>query len=302
MRRLGLPLLALAVVVALLVGVVVLAAGDGPYAFKVRSHAVSQSEIDADLGNLADHPDFAAGLVGEQVSPGAGSVPSNLSAGWLMFRVVTTYAIDELARRSERVTAADRSATGLESAAGFDELPSDLRDRLLRGFSSLRALQRVLAGDPASDVQALVLEGCPSGRFVSHILVETEAEAEEIVVALDGGAEFADLAVERSTDPGSAPQGGQLGCLDALGDTVAPFLAAMTALPVNTVSVPVQTEFGFHLILVSDFPAQDDLDAVTIGIVLRGVARERVQVDPRYGTWDAENGQVLPPGVTSAAG
>jgi parvulin-like peptidyl-prolyl isomerase len=81
---------------------------------------------------------------------------------------------------------------------------------------------------------------------------------------------------------------------------VAPFLDAAAAVPVGVVSEPVATEFGFHLILVTDTPTQSDLDAASIAIVLRRVGRVPIEVDPRYGRWDAARAQVLQAGAAAA--
>jgi len=286
----------------LLAGVVVLATGDGPSAFTVGKHEVSQSEVDAELEVLAANRDFAAGLVGAEVAEAKGSVPASLSAGWLTFRIVTTFASDELARRGGEVTADDRAATGLATVIGFQELPADMRRRLSRGFASLRALQRSFEDEPSGAVQDEVLAACPTSRFVSHILVETQAQASELAAQLAGGADFAELAAAFSTDPGSGQQGGQLGCLDELGDAVAPFLTAAEAAAVGAVTDPVETEFGFHLILVTDTPSPNDLDAASIALVLRRVAQASVEVDPRYGEWQPATAQVVPSGATDATG
>jgi hypothetical protein len=301
MSRLGAPLVALLVAVLLLAGVVVLATGDGPSAYTVGKHEVSQSAVDAELEVLADNRDFAASLVGAEVVEAKGSVPASLSAGWLTFRIVTTFATDELARMGGEVTAEDRAATGLTNVTGFRELPADLRRQLSSGFASLRALQRSLEAEPSGAVQDAVRAACPSGRFVSHILVETQAQASDLAAQLAGGADFGELAAEFSTDPGSGQQGGLLGCIDELGDAVAPFLAAAEAAPVDVVTAPVETEFGFHLILVTG-PTPSDLDAASIGIVLRRAARASVEVDPRYGSWDPTTAQVVPARATDATG
>ena len=65
-----------------------------------------------------------------------------------------------------------------------------------------------------------------------------------------GGADFAEVARRESTD-GSAQQGGDLGTVTR-GQTVAPFEQAVFSLPVNQVSEPVQTQFGYHLIQVTE--------------------------------------------------
>jgi len=84
----------------------------------------------------------------------------------------------------------------------------------------------------------------------SHILVKTEEEAKALVEALTGGADFAELAKENSTGP-SGPNGGQLGWFGK-GQMVPAFEAAALALEVGTVSAPVQTQFGWHVIKLNE--------------------------------------------------
>ncbi|MCV2867368.1 peptidylprolyl isomerase [Defluviimonas sp. WL0002] len=80
----------------------------------------------------------------------------------------------------------------------------------------------------------------------AHILVATEEEAKAIREELDAGADFAALAVEKSTGP-SGPNGGDLGWF-GLGMMVAPFENAVVALEPGALSEPVQTQFGWHVI------------------------------------------------------
>ncbi|WP_224703832.1 peptidylprolyl isomerase [Devosia aquimaris] len=85
----------------------------------------------------------------------------------------------------------------------------------------------------------------------SHILVATEEEAKAIKAQLDGGADFATLAKEKSIDPGAA-NGGDLGFFGK-GMMVAPFEAAAFALTdVGQVSDPVQSQFGWHVIRLEE--------------------------------------------------
>lgn len=84
----------------------------------------------------------------------------------------------------------------------------------------------------------------------SHILVETEEEAQAIVEELEGGADFATVAQEKSTGP-SGPSGGQLGWFGK-GAMVAPFEEAVVAMEPGTVSEPVQTQFGWHVIRLNE--------------------------------------------------
>ena len=84
-----------------------------------------------------------------------------------------------------------------------------------------------------------------------HILVEKEEEALEVVTKLDEGGDFIELAKELSVGP-SGPQGGDLGYFQD-GQMVKPFSEAAFALEKGTYTKePVQTQFGWHVILLED--------------------------------------------------
>ena len=84
-----------------------------------------------------------------------------------------------------------------------------------------------------------------------HILLETEEAAREVIAELDGGADFAELAKEKSTGPSGA-NGGDLGWFSP-ERMVKPFADAVIAGVVGGYgSEPVQTDFGWHVILVED--------------------------------------------------
>ncbi|MFV0245369.1 MAG: peptidylprolyl isomerase [Qingshengfaniella sp.] len=84
----------------------------------------------------------------------------------------------------------------------------------------------------------------------AHILVETEEEARKIAADLADGADFAALARERSTGP-SAPNSGDLGWFSA-GTMVPEFEDALKDMQAGDVSEPVQTQFGWHVILLNE--------------------------------------------------
>ena len=87
---------------------------------------------------------------------------------------------------------------------------------------------------------------------VLHILVKTEDEAKAVIADLDKGGDFAKIAKEKSLDPGSGPQGGDLGFIGR-GKTVKPFEDAAFALDAGTYSkAPVQSQYGWHVIKVSE--------------------------------------------------
>lgn len=85
-----------------------------------------------------------------------------------------------------------------------------------------------------------------------HILVKTEAEANDVLAQLKKGTDFAKLAKEKSLDPGSKEKGGDLGWFSPAG-MVKPFSDAVIALKKGETSpAPVQTQFGWHVIKMVD--------------------------------------------------
>ena len=141
-----------------------------------------------------------------------------------------------------------------------------------------------------ADVQAAYeeaiagFESKPEFR-ASHILVETEEAAKEIVAEIEGGADFAELARTRSTGP-SGPRGGDLGWFGE-GQMVPEFETAVKAMAPGTVSAPVQTQFGWHVIKLDETrdsspPAleevrgtiEDGLRTAAINAYIEGVVAE----------------------------
>jgi len=84
----------------------------------------------------------------------------------------------------------------------------------------------------------------------SHILVKTEAEAKDLIAQIKNEQDFANLAAQHSLCPSGA-NGGDLGYFPR-GMMVKPFEDAAFSLEIGKVSEPVQTQFGWHLIIVTD--------------------------------------------------
>ena len=102
----------------------------------------------------------------------------------------------------------------------------------------------------------------PREYHAAHILVDTQEEAQKLRSEIDGGAAFADLAKEHSKD-GAAVSGGDLGWF-TLYDMVEPFADAVAAMQEGTISDPVQTKYGWHLIelqetRLTDAPKLEDV-------------------------------------------
>lgn len=87
---------------------------------------------------------------------------------------------------------------------------------------------------------------------VSHILVDKEDEAKAIIAELNRGGDFAKIAKEKSKDPGSKDNGGDLDWGPS-ARYVKPFADAVQAQPKGKASAaPVKTDFGYHVIRVDD--------------------------------------------------
>jgi parvulin-like peptidyl-prolyl isomerase len=164
-----------------------------------------------------------------------------------------------------------------------------LRDVAIEEVLVLPATVDYLFSDPVT-----LTEVC-----VKHILVETAEEAGTVIERLEAGEDFAAVADEVSLDTQS--EGGDLGCANA-GGYVAEFAAAAVAAPLGEITGPVQTEFGFHVLIVSSrtAPTREEYLADPQGLLtdedisglwtgwLNGVLQQAdAWVDERYGTWTA---------------
>jgi foldase protein PrsA len=89
--------------------------------------------------------------------------------------------------------------------------------------------------------------GTPELFHCSHILVPTEAEAEEVVIALEAGADFAKLASLKSQDPATKDQGGDIGFV-ALAALAPELQQAVSSLEAGATSGVVASNAGFHTI------------------------------------------------------
>ena len=131
----------------------------------------------------------------------------------------------------------------------------------MRSFAESLLVQEAIEAELLSDVDPVTdddiaqeiadFPGDWTQVCAAHILVETREEADDLKVQLDEGGDFAALATEFSIDPGSGANGGDLGCATPSG-FVEPFAEATLVAELDTVTDPIESEFGFHLIVVND--------------------------------------------------
>ena len=135
-----------------------------------------------------------------------------------------------------------------------------LSEEGVRGLAAQLVIQEAVESELAPGVDS-VSDDVVSGEIIenfldwtivcsAHILVETENEAVAVIARLDAGEDFGDVARDVSTDTGSGANGGDLGCSSPSG-YVTEFAAATMAADLNVVTDPIESEFGYHVILVS---------------------------------------------------
>lgn len=134
----------------------------------------------------------------------------------------------------------------------------------------------------------------------AHILVETEEAALAIKAELEGGADFADTAREKSTGP-SGPGGGSLGWFGT-GQMVPTFEAAVIALRAGQISDPVQTQFGWHVIKLNETrqkeaPALEDVRADLEGQIRNDAVQARIEELTAAATVDRSGADAFDPNL-----
>ncbi len=115
----------------------------------------------------------------------------------------------------------------------------------------------------------------------SHILMDTESEAIDVINMLNDGDDFAELAKNKSTGP-SGPSGGDLGWFKR-GQMVPPFEKAAFSLNKNEITqLPVQTQFGWHVIKIFDkripeAPSYESMKSKLIQDLERKIVSKKIQ-------------------------
>jgi hypothetical protein len=282
------------------------------YTLKGKHHTlhVSRATLLSEVRSLVNNEPFVAFLKEQQFTVSKDlSADSKITAIWLT-QLIQQETIDSLfASRHLHVTEALRAQATKDAARFFPgetifpAFSKKFRDTLIeRQARSLAvAASYTHTSDTAGKAYFAAHQadfGCPSGRDVAHILVTTQTAAQAIVDQLAAGGSFETIAKEKSTDTGSAQNGGSVGCL-AAGAFVPAFQSAAEKAPFGTPVGPVHTQFGYHVILVTKASTptyessrakvlealkqqgqQDFSEAVTALFKLF-----KPHLDPRFGTW-----------------
>lgn len=235
---------------------------EGTVAIKVNGDVITQEEIDRNYDSLSAYYNLA----GQLDERGALQLKRNVAASLIENELI----LQEATRRglkadteqvaSLRAEYQDRyygSAEALKTALEEQNVTEAEFDEMLEEQVLYNALEDELKKDVTVDAKAYY-DANPDEFTVgervkaSHILLETEEEAKDVIAKLDNGADFAELAKEKSIEPAAQSTGGDLGYFTR-ERMVAEFSDAAFAQEVGTYSrTPVQSEFGYHVIYVED--------------------------------------------------
>jgi peptidyl-prolyl cis-trans isomerase C len=152
-----------------------------------------------------------------------------------------------------KLAAAASEDAGVADDADFQRRMAFLRERALHSEFVKNEIASTVTDEAVRARYDREIAGAPVSNEVraSHILVKTEEEAADVIKQLDEGASFVELAKEKSSD-GSAQNGGDLGFFGP-GRMVPEFEKAAFALEVGAHSAePVKSQFGYHVIKVTD--------------------------------------------------
>ncbi len=291
-----------------------------PSAATVNGDSIDRSTFNDALHAYAGNAAFIAlvsqGGQGAVTGNGSDTVSADFARQALQREIVVLIAKQENKARGAEVTpeieAAARddvqSQFGLEA---FQAFPASFQKTLVDQNAQIFALRAKIAGSALDDAALQKAFDADPSQFdevcASHILVNTKEDADAVEARLKSGEDFAAVATDMSIDTGSASQGGDLGCI-ARGVTVPEFETALFATKTGTVSDPVQTQFGFHVIKVTDrkSPAFQDAKPLVLKKVLddsdtdfntvlnASLAKAKVTVDPRFGVWNPSLSRVVP--------
>lgn len=260
-----------------------------------------------------------SGLTGLSADPATGTVAGEQGRA-VLTELVTTMATREfLAANGASITAAERDQAraaladqigGTEEGEAVLAAPENVLDAILDGQVgqvAQNAAARVEAPDQATLAARYTASPASLGVLCARAIVtETAAEGEAVLAELAAGADFAELAAERSLDPAAADTGGVLegdggDCfsLAALTQAGPDFVAAVNASEVGVPIGPLETTGGWFVLLPRPYDevaeSIDALFAERAGeLLLSGfLATADISVDPRYGRWDRATNSVV---------
>ncbi len=270
-------------------------------AAEINGRKISRAELEqtiAELGEVGQAPIVDGEVDGE-------TVRSILSA------LVQGAATDQFLKEyDEEITQADRDEIEAQISQNTDTstYTQHLKDLIIELNAGSIALGRVVAPDAKKAAEMYAEAPASLGVLcVRHLVVETEATANDALAKFSDGTDFATLAGEFSTEPNAKESGGALGGADNACITLSEYQSgfdadftagAMSAKP-GVAYGPVKSSFGYHVIYVRPFVevAEDisSLLATSAGpnLLTGYIATSKIKIDSMYGVWNAARGGIV---------
>ncbi|MGZ6162229.1 MAG: peptidylprolyl isomerase [Acidimicrobiia bacterium] len=237
--------------------------------FSVDSTKVSAATLASQLRVIAANQAFAKVLKREDdtvLAPKPDTIDPTVAQAWIDTSVNQVIGDREFRRRGLKVTpkllreAKTRVEKVWRGRAVFDAFPKSFQTFLIGRQARMDALEASFpkTHEPTeADLVALwpaVQQTCQEGKLVSQIFVDTKEQADAVETALAGGADFGELARQRSTDTTTAARGGVSMCIGSVRFNASEdaIQQAVKAMPIGAVSAPIKNGDGY--VVVKNLP------------------------------------------------
>ena len=281
-------------------------------AASVNGHDISNSTVTTDVSGFAQSAVFRSSLEQQGVHlTKNGPAPTSFAAQWLV-SLMQNQAIALVAKQHHvSATAQEKSAARAQfkssqsSGPAFAQLPKGLQTKIVDAAAlqaALRASLKPISNAPALQQAFQTLQAdCPSKKLVGHILVDTPEKAQQVIDQVKKGSAFADVSKQVSNDTGASAQGGLLMCEGSSqwNQLDATFRAGAEATPTGTLSKPIKTQFGYHVIEVLDLTPENAAPLVTAtaqpadplaAVLTKYLKTAKLYVNPRFGKLRRQGG------------
>ncbi len=223
--------------------------GDGTAVATVNGVAIKLSEYERTATQVRDS------FVAEGLDPNSAAGKVQLSQ--IYDEILDTLIAQELVRqgaKAQNITVTDGDVKAemdriVVQQGGEDKLQAALATQGMTRDDLLTLIRDRLLAAKLADALTKDMKATGEQVHARHILVQTEDEAKKVIDRIKAGEDFGAVAKELSQDPGGKTNGGDLGWI-ARGQTVASFEDAAFALALKTLSAPVKSQFGYHVIEV----------------------------------------------------
>ena len=298
--------------------------GDPNVAATVNGSEITVDEVEKRFESAKESPQVAQQLEADTDGAYEQSIQAQILSQLVVSELLEQWADDLGLTASDEEIAEERESliTEIGGQEAFDQAveQSGLSEEDVTLQIRQRVLQNKISEEVGGDkevsdeeIEAFYNENAEA-RFgekatARHILVAGKAKADKLFKEIQDGADFAKIAEAESTDPGSAAEGGELPPFGR-GQMVGPFDKAVFTSEVGELVGPIKTQFGYHIIEVLDKTPGKTLEEASEEIraelsqsqsgeelqaeLTKRTEEAEVEVNPRFGEWNPETGQVEP--------